>query len=629
MKKLLIPYLLLFIIFPFFGQTHTSTQPHDGSVTAFATGSNALFSAGNDGFLIKWTASGMGEHFQVSDYEIKMIAVHPNGNEIAVYETDGYSVNRISVWNWATQTRKFAKRISDTVTSLAYSEKGTYIMAGTTSIDGIIFLENTRGSIVKKVNDSAGIVSYAVTSVSENSNCMYSPLGYLIYTNLRTGVRKTEFQVESNLLQPTVYYNDLFFAGVKNDTIHITQATTGTVIAKIPAKSPQICTSRSDSNLYYIENDGKYITLKMIETEEHHVIETPIIVKRFSLANRSTIETLLKRNDSIFFGTTDGNIYSLDTVPSTENVIAQQVTKHVYDKIYDIAAQGDYFFLLTNKSVIRVSYNDSTLVTIAGNTGYTNIIPYDDAVILWSKNTKKPVQYISTDESGFKKTLFTPSQLLQMVHKRGNQLITVESNTTVKMFNFDTNSLTTLYTGTGIQDALLYSPEDLYVAKTATSNPKSALIHVNVTTKETVPLPVTSEVAFSLTENQVENGPFYGVSISTSKDSKKTEIFSYYPQTKMFVPVLQWADEDTQAFTYLQNNMLYTNIGKTQIHAYSISSRQDTLLSRSSSLPVSVAGNSENLLILNKNGSITWYNTKTKKLLKNWYVTNTGEWLEY
>ena len=111
---------LAFSVFSFhfslYAQSHISTQSHSGTVTnvAYLEGAdNSVFSAGNDGFLIKWTEDGMGEHYQISDLPIKMIARSPNGNEIAVYETDGASLNRVSVWNWKTLTRRFAFRFTD------------------------------------------------------------------------------------------------------------------------------------------------------------------------------------------------------------------------------------------------------------------------------------------------------------------------------------------------------------------------------------------------------------------------------------------------------------------------------------------------------------------------------------
>lgn len=53
------------------------------------------------------------------------------------------------------------------------------------------------------------------------------------------------------------------------------------------------------------------------------------------------------------------------------------------------------------------------------------------------------------------------------------------------------------------------------------------------------------------------------------------------------------------------------------------------LLERTASLPQKITGTDSVLAVLNKDGSISWYDGKTKALIKNWYITLAGEWLEY
>ena len=167
-----------------FGQRNKTTKPHTGKINDIAISKNSVFTAGQDGFVIKWNEDGIGEHYQISDLEVKLIAVSPNGNDIVIYETDGYSVNRISVWDWNKQTRKFARRITDSVASLAYSEKGSWILVGTTSMDGVIFLDSTRGTVLKKVNDSLFFLTFSFSCVTLYISFFSSHFFYFFYTNL-------------------------------------------------------------------------------------------------------------------------------------------------------------------------------------------------------------------------------------------------------------------------------------------------------------------------------------------------------------------------------------------------------------------------------------------------------------
>jgi len=629
MRKILFSsIIILTLISTSFASVHNSKQPHEGAVTSLALGTNTLFSAGEDGYIVSWDYSGNGDHYQLSDYQIKLLAVSPNGDNIAVYETDGYSVNRISVWNWKTQTRKFAKRLTSSVTSLTYSEKGSYLMIGTTSVDGILFLNATRGSVVKKIDETAGIINMSFSSTSENSNIMYSPLGYLIYTNLRNGNRKASFQITQSLEQPLLYYNDRFFAGTKNGAIYITQATTGNTAGIVKATNPIICANRNDKDLFFIEQTGRTIELKLIETEDYHVIETPLLVKTVKLDTNTKITSVVKNNNTLFIGCENGSLYSFGTSAATETQEITPFTQRMYGKIHDIAVIDNHFYFLTDTSLFKSSYSDNTIYSVINNDNKKNITQCDDSIILWTINSRETVEKCSLKDNT-KINLFTPEKPIMILRHFGNFLVYVESSTTVKTYNLLTGEIKTLFTGTGIRDALLYTEEDLYVAKTATSNPISSLIHVNTQTKENVSLPVTTDVAFSLSANQQKNGPFYGVSVETDSNTRETEIFAYYPSTNKFLPRLKLSDEDTNAFSYLLDNTIYTNIGKNQIYSFNLATKKQIIMPRFASLPTKICGNDSILLVLNKDGSISWYNANSKKLLKNWYVTVEGDWLEY
>ena len=72
-----------------------------------------------------------------------------------------------------------------------------------------------------------------------------------------------------------------------------------------------------------------------------------------------------------------------------------------------------------------------------------------------------------------------------------------------------------------------------------------------------------------------------------------------------------------------------SNIGKTQVLAVNVSTRKSVSLSRFASLPQKLEGNSNLMVVLNEDGSISWYNAKTNSLYANWYVTVDGTWIEY
>ena len=102
MKKLVLSFLSVVVFTSVcFSQIHTTKQSHQSLITAIEkstnkSADNTFFTASEDGFLINWKADGYGEHYQVSNLWIKNIACSPNGTDVAVYETDGASINIVT-----------------------------------------------------------------------------------------------------------------------------------------------------------------------------------------------------------------------------------------------------------------------------------------------------------------------------------------------------------------------------------------------------------------------------------------------------------------------------------------------------------------------------------------------------
>ena len=66
-RKIFFFLVLIFISTGLWAQTHLSTQAHQDAVNKIAiTKDGSIFSAGKDGFLIRWSADGIGEHYQIT-----------------------------------------------------------------------------------------------------------------------------------------------------------------------------------------------------------------------------------------------------------------------------------------------------------------------------------------------------------------------------------------------------------------------------------------------------------------------------------------------------------------------------------------------------------------------------------
>lgn len=653
-----------FAFLPFFAysQVHISNQGHQEAVSSFsslATGNDSsYFSAGNDGFLIKWNADGTGEHYQITNLSIKLIAQNPANSEIAVYETDNAKVHSVSVWDWKTLQRKYIKRFSDSITSLSYTAQGSYLIVGTTALNGTFFLDAQKGSVVKKISENMPIISMAETSNSEKTCVMYSPNGNLTYYDLESGTRKARFATENALFQPTLFANNEFFAGVKDNSVFIIHATNGKRLALFSAENPILLNSKgeAETGLFFLDKQGKNIVLKYIDNIElkesiksGRQANFKIIAQFSGFPAKDTITSAIKTADriipivgeaegmasdtnrqsgKIIFGTKSGNLYELPAVANSSVQTIKPMTDKAYQKILDVCADGTDFYILTADSVYRTAYSEDLSATaekVGVNNGSTNLIKYGNSVILWSKDTRKEIVMLNV-ETGKRTPLFTPSNAIQILKIFNDELVYIQGNSAVRMYTIGTGKDTELYTGTALQDIILYNEKDLYVAKSAAEN-DSPLIHVDSKTRETVPVQAKGSIAYSLSHEENQKTPaFYGISVqSDANGNAKTTVFAYKPASKSYSPLLQFADEDPEAFTAIYQEALYTNIGKSQVRSYNTSSKKTLLFKRSASMPLKVARSPQMLLILNRDGSLSWYKPAFAAVVSNWYLLD-GSW---
>ncbi|MBQ7752130.1 MAG: hypothetical protein IJR80_00540 [Treponema sp.] len=638
MKKIVF-FALLLSLFSFLNaQSHFSTQSHQALVTnieavAESTGwDTAWFSAGEDGFLIRWGEDNQGEHYQISDVGIKLIAVSPNGNDLAVYETDGGSVNKVSVWDWKSLTRKYQKNFTDSITSLKFSSKGNYLIVGTATVDGAIFIRTASWTIIDKVKANTSIVNYIETSESEKTVVFYSPAGTLSYFNLTTGQLKKKFSVIQGLSSPVMFNNNIFLAGIKDNSIYILNAFKGTTITSIQTQNPIILSTGKDKNFYYMEYDGRSnYELKMLEVQDDMKVSNPRLVKTFrGPRGDAAICVGTKHFGELYLGARNGALYKGNTEATSTPQNFDQITDNKYKKIYDIDECLKDFFFLADDKLYRSNYETGIPQVVCHTQGQNQIISFDENnIILWTKSSRSPVIKMNLANHS-EEVLFTPKSSLQSVRlfnvKGSDYIVEIESNSEVSIYDFEKKSLKEVYSGTGIQDAILAQNGNLYVAKSAATNPQVPLLCVNPDTLETVPLGVKGNVAYALS---IKDNMIYGINLVSDETGKTTYVFSFNIDSKLLTNILKFSNEDSDVFTYLKGGNLFTNIGKNKVYCYNLASKKRFAYNRSSSIPVDICQNGNQVVILNSNGSISWCTPTSQALKADWYLTNDEQWYEF
>lgn len=634
-KKFLSFFSLSFI---FFNQivANESNQAHQKSVSAVSSilknGEQSVFSAGADGFLIKWNDADFGEHYQVSEYTIKMIAQNPVENEIAIYETDGASFHRVSVWNWKNQTKKFAYRFDDSVTSLSYSAKGSYLICGTSTSNGAFFINTKTEEIEsKKIKENTGIFTFATTSDSEKSLVTYSPIGTLNYYNFQSGEKKQKIEVESNLTNVCMFNKSLFLSGLKDNNVYIVHAMTGKTLGSYKANNSIFVNSTSSENFYYIVNEVNQFKLYEVKNENGKKISKSKLIRTFSgLKNGDSVTSASISGEQIYAGTKKGNIYKFDYEEAERVDVLLPITDDNFDTVLDIAENNSRntsdFYILTPTTIHQSFYSEGYIDRKCSNPGYENMLNYENELILWSKNTRKAVIKLNP-ETDKQTELFTPTGKIQVLKVFGNNILTIESNSIVNKYNLLTGKKEKLYQGTNIQDFVFCNEKDLYIAKSSATAPNSPLIYVNTRTQETVPLSLDGTFAYSLSINSDLN-ELYGIVIDSNSKNPTTSMFSFNLNTKTSKKLFTISEEEIDIFMTFYGEKLFTNIGKSNIVSYNLKTDKKSIYKRSESMPLKVVKNKDKLIVLNRNGSVSWYDIDATNISSNWYLNNDGQWLE-
>ncbi len=624
---------LFFLVFYFFIFSSNadinptiSREKHFKTINNITKTTDGFITTGDDGYLIEWDKSFTGKHYQLSPLEIKISAKNPVKNELAVYETDGFSIYRLSVWNLEKHELMYSHRFIDSITFLNYSANGTYLIAGTTSVNGLLFLESYSGNPVSIFEEEISAPLFAKTNKSENTCIVYSSNGMLFYGDMKTGTEKAVIECPAFLEKPVLFSNNMYLAGTSYDGIHIVNAVTGEELCTAVADNPFLLCELSDKDLYYCEYNktDKCYELKMISLQQKELNYIPLVVNTFVLENNEELTSITKNKTTLMLGSKNGNLYRFSTAASTQKALLSSLTEDSFLKIIDIGILKDKLIILTKENLYQSNFENESIIKLNKNTSENlNISCSKDIAVLWTKNEKKTVNLLSFNNDIVKiNKLYTPEKPVNSLHICNNKIISIEGNSCVTLFDLNINKKTEVYNGTGLQDAIVITDdkkENIIIAKASSTSPKFPLICLNLETKETVPLPIETDIVLTL-NNSSNNFNFYGISNITQEQSKKTEIFTYNLNTKAYTPVSYWTDEDTEVFIDFFNENLITNIGKNSVRSINLIQKNETLLQRQNALTKKICTSTNYLITLNTDYSISLYNAKIKYLQTRHYA---------
>ena len=629
MKKFFIAFATLLLGASLFSQPRFSSQGHKAMVVAAIPETNAkadaFYTIGQDGFIIRWE-NGIGEHFQVSDKKIEIAAPAPSGKEIAFYERDESGYHSVKVWSCAAKKVIRSILLKAQVTSLAYSAKGTYIIATTTERNGAYFFLAASGKPFVKIKDWQMTPSWAKTSESEKNVMLYSSSeGCLAYFSLKTGKLLKKVATEAGLEKPVLFAKNALFAGVKNGSLYILNAENGAKVKTAAAKSVALFTN--DDALYYIDgSQGLYACYKVFIDD--NALKGPLIYKNIKGEGNNQFSAAFLKDQNLYLGAKDGNVYSADAKENSLPSNLALISNEVYQKIHGICSDGQNVYILTNSSIIKTDYENKSPI-IFNNSHYWTIISCAHGRLILRSDNRLAGIYSMDAQSGDAQLLFNSQNRIKRVREatvNGQKGFLEIENSKVNFYSFETGELSELYLGSGIQDAAALENNTLAVAKTASSNPTSALVLVNIKTRETVPVKMDGDITVSIEES---GGFLFGSRLISTSGGYTSSAFCFGTKALTLKEFASSAKEESESFVRPAFPLVFTNLGSKNVSVINAKSLKKYSLKSGSSLAVDIIKCQGQLATLNEDSSLTWYNVEQPIPLADWYIDSKNQIVEF
>lgn len=568
---------------------------------------SSFYIAGEDGFITKCEyPSFKCETWQVSTFPIKKIASHPDGLKVALYETDLSGIHKISLWEWKTKKRLFIIRPNYLVTSLSWSANGNYLFVGNTE-NGIEVFDQ-MGHLINIYSSKPGIILLATTGKREKSIVTYGKSGKLNYTGIGERKKLAEYQTESDLEHPQILKNFTRIAGYKDGAVYVINAYKGEVIEKYNSSNAIFATNPEDEYPTWVEctnKKNKYVLHKGETTSNS-----------FYLSGASKITACASIGSHLILGDNNGEVHLLEN--NNNKIIISNVFEYGEEKVKDITSSEVALFALKDNNLVAKFNIDEDSIILKKNIDSDSLLYSKNNIILWNKNQKKPIYKFSLEKKKYA-TFYKPKTSIVSISQSKDNLCIVESSGLISLINVESGKIVFSHTIEGTQNAVQRGDEHIIIAKNSFDVTGSPIFELNLKTKETIPIKLEGDLAFSLTKNtELENTFFCFLfngdkPVSTNLIQFSVEIGGIL--NGKFERLLTYEDEDFDPFILNNKDSIITNLGKASLMYFNLYSKKGFYLERDYSLPKKATLLKDYIISLNYDGSISWYDKTTLKYI--------------
>ena len=588
------------------------THQFEGGVTAIADSSmtRSFFAAGKDGFITRFSYRTMKpETWQVSTMPIKRIAVHPKKTFIAVYETDGFSIHTISLWDWQTKKQLYAKRFTSSVVSLSWSAQGTYLFIGTASTEGITVL-GANGNVKKVYPRPPGIVLLAATGPSEKSIVTYGETGRLVYADIAKKSILTQYETEDRLESPCLIKNYTQIIGYKNENVVVVKAASGEVLKSYPARSALFAGKITDSLPVWIEKGDARRTWHLCQGDK----KSPA----FSLPHPAAITAARHVDAAVVIGTDDGRLYRLKQ-NSDATISLTELNIDTFIQVRDICTKDSKIYMLSGSTLYAAASPADKPEPVIQSVSGERCTVYGNGFLFWSAEKNAPLYY--AEEGQTPTILYRPRERLNSVSVYKDTIVAVRAFSGLVLLDGKSGAQLFTYQAAGLQDAVQVDDTFVLITKSTGGVIRQPLLLIDIKTGETIPLNMDGDIAFSAQANNKVKNTFSCFRLKTEKaaqtDLMTMKIDTAHPAHSSFTAALSYGDENLQASLYDDGYAVLTNLGKNQLSYYDKKRRAIRQLPRDYALSRKALMTDTYIVSVNYDGSLSWFNRRTMQLLQH------------
>lgn len=622
---------LLLIIFPSGlalqadeGTRFLVNSSHTGAVRSLQASPDGrlLFSGGDDGTVRIWNleAQRLEGRLAVSHLAVTQIAIHPEKNELAVLETDGISIFRLSVWNWTTRQRLFYRDLSEAPLHLAYSPAGSYLIYSKTDWESVTFLDPREGITIPLLARGFGIVTAAFLSPSEKTLLSYHPSGAVQYWDLPRDEQKMKVNTYPNLDNVVISATGRYLAGRDGRTLRLIDLVSGSQIDSL--LKPELLFSvfsRSGNSLLTVQKNGIYYELSEHAFSSSGFSESPT-TKRLGT---TLVTGLAAAENNVFISLDTGELleYRGDTV----SLFADNVLLH----IDDFLPYRSGLLITAEENLYRISTSETPelerVLALPEEGEFGLAGPLEQGVLLWQKSGLKGRLFLFEPARGLS-PLFTDSEGSFLdVNILGDKILTLNRNGTCRIIAAATGEELFHYSSFGLRSTAFLGNGNIIAGRSSTSSMRSTLLFVNTGTGETVPIEDTNLLVYDLVHEPLSR-TLYTLGFEQRGGKMRTVLKKHIGRTYEHIQTLAaFPGEDTGAQFALdpQSGKVFTSLGYQGIQM--IYWNGFTPLEESDSVPRELKIGDNQIIALNRDRSVSLWSTADGTKVMDLFLFKEGK----